>query len=81
MQDQIVKLEINDILEPQGLTNFQLFHVGKITGKYSTPVTLVIAMLFIRIKFHQLILHQPLEFSISCHKIFELKYANRNLTW
>ena len=39
MQDQIVKLEINDILEPQGLTNFQLFHVGKITGNYFTPVT------------------------------------------
>ena len=39
MQDQIVKPEINGILGSQGLTNFQLFHVGKIAGIYFTPVT------------------------------------------
>ena len=52
--------------------NFQLFSLGEVTGKYSTPVTLIIAVTeTIRNKFHDLISGQPL--SCQFHVIeFEL---------
>ena len=38
----------------QECNNFQSFSPGETTGNYCTPVTLIIAMSFIRIEFHHL---------------------------